>query len=685
MLFQYLLFGISILFLPRYSYPTRPDEDHSGDDDEKVPTSSIIDILSSNASYYYLISALQKNDLIDYVNELTNVTFLAPINSAFENRGVQLGSKMSKNELDRFIIDQPIFREEVDGILIATTVNTFGSPFIEGFQVPLLLDHRVDNHGGNEVYYIENANVLSDDIYLSTTDSVVLQIDELLLDPKESICEYFQNTLNRNTGSERFKIFSSFLISDNTCKALSMSNLTFLVPSDNSLQLNHIEKKYLTHVRGLLDKNLLLSNFLIDGMIGGNLNNDSLITQNWNGEKISFSSSYLGDEIIINNQYHAAASNYLLSDGIIHYFENPIFDYKNHTSFPVYTPRKYLIGLDYEDFVDEIDFRYLSKLIDDPSINQTILVSNDYKIMGNLQNQLLYHFIDGNNKITSLGNGSMNEKENRLLSTKFCSTPDFCQKIKLEFDEDGTILLNSHTSILNKLPYTVGNTSLFILNEDISLPPKLQTAVASELIGYSKSIEFFKKFNYLKQLSKDDKFFTIFFPSSKLWNQLDLTLDYLVDNPNFLNMIIENLIINGLIYHDFEESKIFSTHSNHDLNISKIDETHLVIDNLTTVEVSFDSEIIFSNGVVHPIDDNFPLPKDLNISNVDLLSAQDSFEFEKILDFLNLTHVLDSNLGYSFLLPTSKSLLQENITHLLNDIKYLEKFAKLHKIGRAHV
>lgn len=664
------------------------NNDNKDKGDKGIPTDSIVDLLSSNSTYSHLLLTLQKSDLIDYVNELQNITFLAPINEAFEKYNIPLGSTISKDELNRFIIDNTIFRDEFNGIKIDSTLNFKGSPYIKDFQIPILLDYRFDsnNNNNNEIYFIENANVISDDQYLPTINSIVLTIDNLLLDPKESICRYFFNSLNRDTGFEHFKTFSSLLLSDSTCKSMKMSNLTFLLPSDNSLDLNHVEKKYLYHIRGLADKNLFISNFLIDGLVGGNFENNSILKSNWNNEILSLSSSYLGDEIIINNNTHSTTSNYLLSDGIIHYFENKLFDYNDPKKFPVFTPRKYLIGLDYEDFVDEIDFRGLSNMIDNNSLNQTIFVSNDYKILGSLKNQMLYHFTLNNNEIIQ----NSSEIQYKLLDSKFCIDTNnnnnnnikdqFCQKIKFEISPYGEMTLNSNSKILNSIPYKVGNTSIFIIDDDISTPPKLQTAIASELTGYGKSISFMKKFNYSKKLSKDDSIYTIFLPATQIWNSLDLTLDYLIENPKLLQKILDNLIIKDVIYHDFEGSKEFETYSSSKIEISKIDldENNLLINNLTNISISFDTEILYSNGVIHPITDNLPLPPDLKISNLDLLSSQDSSEFQEILKLLNLTSVLDSTKGYSIMLPSSNSLLQENITHLLSDLNYLEKFAKLH-------
>lgn len=639
-----------------------------------IPTQSIIDVLSANGSYSTLLNLLQRSDLIDYVNELGNVTFLAPVNSAFEEYQLPISTKLTRDQINRFIINEPLIRKYIKGLEIVSTLNLNGSPYIKYFDIHVLVDHRMTPNN-EDIYKIENANVISEDIYLPTFNSVVLGIDQLLLDPKESVCDYFENSLNRDMGKEQFKMFSSFLVSDSTCRSLKMTNMTFIAPSDKSLNYNRVERKYLTNVRGLKDKELLISNFLIDGMFGGNLANQSVVVQNWNHQLVAFSSAHQGDEIILNDKVHAETSNYILSDGIVHYFEQQIFDYTSE-SFPAFTPRKYLIGLDYEEFVDEVDFSKLSSLIDDTSLEHTIFVSNEYKIMTNLQNQILYHFIKGNNEV------NLTEKfPAKLLNSEFClSGTEFCQKIKLQYSEkDGNkLILNSNSEILNAEPYRVGNVSIFILNDEITLPPKLQVAIASELTAHGKSITFFKKFGFLKDLSKGNSISTIFFPSSNLWNNLDLVLDYFTSNDHLLKQVVENLIIEDVIYHDFEGSQKFLTKSKKEVQITKVDDLTLLVDNKTTVSVSFDDQILFSNGVVHPISDELPLPKGIHITMSDLLYAQESNEFMKIIEKLNLTSLFDSTKGYSVILPPSNTLLQENITNLIHDVNFLEEFVKLH-------
>ncbi|TID31311.1 hypothetical protein CANINC_000099 [Pichia inconspicua] len=640
---------------------------HKDEDTPTVPTVSIIDVLSANASFSTLLRILQRSDLIDYLNEVGNVTFLAPINEAFHERGIPPDAKLTIDEINRFIIDEPLLRGDISGVKIMSTLNSQGSPYVEDVHIPILVDHRHDDDD-RESYKIENANVISDDIYLGTYNNVVLTIDQLLLDPKESVCEYFGNALDRDTGKERFKTFSSFLISDRTCDSLQMTNMTLFVPSDDSLPFNRIERKYLLHVRGIKDKEKIVRNFLVDGMYGGSLGNTSVT--NWNHDTMVLSSVHEGGEIVVDGIVHAKTSNYLLADGIVHYFSNELFDYDKSTTFPQFTARKYLIGLDLEDFVDEVDFRRLSTLIDDPSLEQTIFVSNDYAVMNSLQNQMLYHFVEGCDEL----NGA-----SKLLTTKYCfSDTQFCQKVKLQRDDDDPqkFILNGNAEIINKDPIRVGNTSIYIINDDITPPPKLQVAIASELTDHGKSITLFKRFGLLKELSRGtSSTSTVLFPKTQLWNDLDLTFDYLLAHEELLSEVLYNLVIDdAVLYHNFEGTQTFLTHAGQTLHVSRLNDTTLILNGTTNIEISLDSEILFSNGVVHPVENELPLPSTLQVSVGDLVESLDSEEFLRIVEATNSTLG-----GYSVLLPPSNALRAENITAESN-AEYLEDLVRLHLI-----
>lgn len=637
-----------------------------------VPTMSIIDVLSANASFSTLLRILQRSDLVDYLNEMANVTFLAPINEAFEERGIRDTEKLTIDEINRFIIDEPLLRDQIDGIRIMSTLNSKGSPYVEDVYIPILVDHRQTEGDRIGSYKIENANVISDDVYLATCNTVVLTIDQLLLDPKESVCEYFKNVLDRDTGQERFKTFSSFLVSDRTCESLRMTNMTFLTPADESLPFNRIERKYLMHVRGIKDKERIVENFLIDGMFGGDFENKSVSVHNWNHDLMTLTSVDHGGELVVNGRVHAESSNFLLADAIVHYFTEELFEYNTSRHFPKFTPRKYLIGLDLEDFVDEVDFRRLSSLIDDPSLEQTIFVSNDYAAMSNLQNQMLYHFVEGADEV---GTG-----DSKLLTTKFCfPETQFCQRIKLHRDhhEPRKYILNGNAEIVNTDPIRVGNTSIFIINDDITPPPKLQVAIASELTDHGKSITLFKKFGLLKELSHGtDTKSTVLFPKTKLWNDLDLTLDYLIAHEEQLAKVLYNLVIDdAVLYHDFTGTRVFQTHASETVQVSRYNDTTVTLNGTTQIELSFDTEILFSNGVVHPIDNELPLPSSLRVSVEDLLASQDSEEFLNILDATNTTFN-----GYSVLLPPSNALLSENITagRAATEKAYLTELVNIH-------
>ncbi|GMF08419.1 unnamed protein product [Ambrosiozyma monospora] len=177
------------------------------------------------------------------------------------------------------------------------------------------------------------------------------------------------------------------------CVRNQFTNLTVLLPLDSALSFNDIEMDYLYTDLGEDDRLKLVSNYLISGMIGGNLN-ESVSVQNKNGGYFNISSELSGGKLLINNVSKSIDANMLLSDGVAHTFHDVLVDTDQY--WPTFTPRKYLYGLNQTSFVEELDFRKLSKLIDDNEVKQTIFVVYDadtiFSTYGQIKNGLLYHF-----------------------------------------------------------------------------------------------------------------------------------------------------------------------------------------------------------------------------------------------------------------------------------------------------
>lgn len=651
------------------------------------PSTSLISLLSSDGNYSNFLHQIQKSDLVDYLNELGNVTLLAPQNIAYDELPL---ANINKKDLMKLIIDQPIWEESIFGTMLFDTlsksVNDNGEEL--NIHVPILMKKGSDN----ETWFIENAHVI-DDLYSTTSNSKLLGIDSFLLDPKLPICSYFKNSLDRDTTPRDFGRFAGLVSSFDSCEELNLldGNLTVLIPSDVTSDIamfNDIEWNYLTSVESSYDRNMYLGNYFINGMIGGNLKSDVIKSFDLNGEPINISSKYTGDVMSLDFNHEqskvvSTQANYLLNDGILHYFEEDLFF--NTDRFQVeFTPRKYLIGLNQNDFVREIDFKSLGDLINDKTSKQTIFISTSGEsqigIENEMKNQLLYHFAD---KFT------INSEMPNILLNSFHCKKENCQKIRISKQPDGKLLINDNSLTIGPA-IEIGSTVIYIIDEDIELPYEFKIAVAKRKTGYARST------NLIGNLSlKGDK--TILLPHTGAWEELGLVWKFLKSNPEKLESVLKSFVFNDRIYTDFEGAIETTNGMGEKVVVQSVDGNLRLIYHLgkyfeVEIPISWENEIIFDNGVIHALPEPrrhelkqqmFPWSPTFDISLTDILSTQNYVEFTRILERLNLTDILDSENGYSILLPPAKSLV--NAEFLTWDEKKLREFVSLHVLPKESI
>lgn len=76
------------------------------DDFEHVPTTTVIDILSSQVQFSKFLRVIQRNGLVPLLNQMDNFTLVAPINSAFLPSDLKA---FDSEELKRYLIPYVIF------------------------------------------------------------------------------------------------------------------------------------------------------------------------------------------------------------------------------------------------------------------------------------------------------------------------------------------------------------------------------------------------------------------------------------------------------------------------------------------------------------------------------------------------------------------------------------------------
>lgn len=625
--------------------------DHGDEENHKEVTTTVIDILSENVEFSNFLRVLQRNQLIPFLNELNNITLIAPVNSAFVTECPNLNDKHCKanmvkkfslDDLKRYIITEPIISDDFSGVEVFKSYYKNGSPIL------VELDSKTSK------FQINGLNIVDSDLIAESQDSVVQGIERILDEPK-SLPQILQEIPN-------VSIFTKL-----TAEYYSIRNKTIFIPKDEAFHLKDYELNYLVSEYGKDDTFNLVNSLIVDGIHGGNVKNISTVDNN--GYKVSLSSVDQGRYISINNSLLSIESNILTEDGIIH-----IYNDENIIPEVQFNPLKVIIGLNSTLFVDELMVQKLSSLITNNSIEQTIFIPTDpnqFYIAS--KNSNLYHFVD--EKIEDLTTFKT------LYNTKLCNFKKLgeqCQRIKIENSNNGQILLNDIISVQSG-PYKVGETLIYLTDEDLRTPNEISSSIRS-VLHCSTSLKLMQKQGLLK-FSNNGEGYTVFLPCYDAWDDFELTMNYFDHNRTALDEFMKNFILNGLLYTDFTGDYIELENLNgNNVNISNSgscdeEKLHLKYDDVD-VNLFKNDDILFNQGVVHPIETAF-FPSNFDISLKQIIDSSDSRLFLKFLSFFpEIDDSLNGN-NYSILMPSQASLEKLGSFDSNNT---LEKFLKLHII-----
>lgn len=613
-------------------------------------TTTVIDILSENVEFSSFLRILQRHQLVPFLNELTNITLVAPVNSAFVAMGCEnLDDKncrasivkgFSLDDLKRYIIDEPITSEEVEGSQIYRSFYGGGSP--------ILIEAETENLD----FRINGFNVVEPNLIASSQDSVVQGIEKVF-DELKTVSEVL----------DKLPDVSQFHALLNVSKA---HNQTLLVLENQALNFKDFEFNYFRSEYGKGDTAYLINSLSFDGLYGGNINETAVSK---NGYKVLFSSEEDGLHLLVNNTYLSKTSNIISEDSIIHIFSD-------HSLVPEIeiTPLKAMVGFNSSILVDELKLQKLTHLINNNSIEQTIFVPTDSREMSiTSQNSNLYHFVD--ERIKDL------RSPRALYNTRFCGSKKLgqnCQRIKIEEMEDKKILLNDNIEVQDG-PYEVGKTIIYLIDEDLRTPNEISSSIHS-VLHCSESLKIMQKLGLLK-LSNNGLGYTFFLPCYDAWDDFELTMNYFESNRTALDELMKNFILNGLIYTDFaDESTKLENMNGKKVKISNLGEPdderlNLKYDDIDLSLIKSD-DILFNQGVVHPIEKLF-FPSNSRISLRQIIDSSEADIFLNYMSFFpDIENALNQN-NYSVLLPSEKSLKKLD---LFVSNSTLEKFLKLHII-----
>lgn len=598
-----------------------------GDGGDPEQPSTVIDVLSSQVEFSLFLRLLQRSMLIPYLNQLQNFTLAAPVNSAFAAMACGSDSCMQNQlmtlaDLGKYIISEPVNLLALDGThiyhILSTSKQTSPTPV------------KVSVH--EDKVKINNVDVVEQDLYAQHQNAYVQGVDKLFkeLKPVDEVLKTIPDTL----------VFNS-LVSDN----LNLTGKTLFVPIDASFQLEDHQLNYLVTNYGISDRKSTVNSLVVEGLYGGDVNET---LSDLNGNELSLISTDKGSRIKVNGTFVSLRSNILAHDSIIH-----VFDSKELIPRIEFNVLKTLVGLDASAFVDELILQELTDLITNNSLEQTIFYPRDsavFSIASKSSN--LYHFV--NERIANL------TLTKSLYDTRFCNSKKLgtsCQKIKARRVGNNNVMLNNNV-LVESGPYIVGNTTIYLTDDDLRTPNEMAASVNS-VLHCSISIGLLDDFG-LSKLSNNHAGYTLFLPCFDSWDDYHLTLNYLKENTTALEHIMKNMILNGLVYTDFQDRATLTNLNDEAVDIQYAGrEESLLKLKFNDVELSLkgDNDIIFNQGVIHPIEQML-IPDDIDISLSDIITHSDA---ELLLDmmkfFPDLNDILNND-SYSFLLPSTASLLR---------------------------
>ena len=691
-----------------------------------------------------VLNFFREADLINYLNEInsTEFTMLLPNDKYFTDWDEDLLQSFDVNKsilFDKVIDLKTNLTSSTDSVMISwgyypLVFETFNGKLTIYQQGHMLNDfsyERKDKRG-------EVINLDSDLIDRPTEQNCqIYETNHLLPFEKLKIKEFFAAYSKKDVSTKYLSNLLQFYETD--FKYLrNFINNTFIVTRDNNIEKlfehDFIKLKYIfatdpevfasefdfdDAIKSELikDQKTFLNGTIIKGLLGPGLDEEGQI-ETLNGQS-PYSLQYKvedgGYKISINDFISKSSPN-IISFRDLEDRENNkgeryglsyIFDaFENDISNIKFTLQKYLIGLNAYDFLQEMHFRDLSYLLTTKNrltlfiyVDEYINTANGFSYEGFSKKNLIYHFIEqkidiendfrNTEKTQTFYSDDSSNTKSILYSTMLCSFNKMmgkhCQKLKIVKTENDQYFINTPYSyqILNaRDPISVGNSSIYIISEPLELPGSIIQSVGKEFIHSSQSLLFLQNLNLLSLPINADGY-TIFLPSDNAWQAMDLNIEYLKKNISVLNKFLKSYILEGLIYSDIKKAGKYYNLEGESFEISSIKEdqhTVKLISNKQDVLIHKGHDILFEQGVIHPID-SLSYPPDIQITLLDLMQTTgNGLDFMIFLEEIpELKELVTSNQNYSFIVPTSSAMLKDDQFNV-NSTDFID-LMKLHIIN----
>ncbi|ORX90744.1 FAS1 domain-containing protein, partial [Basidiobolus meristosporus CBS 931.73] len=632
-------------------------------------TTTVIDVISADAQFTELIRNLQKTRLIPLINSLPNCMLLAPTNEAFAKRG----SLAEPWELMYHIVNGTTFlaKDFYPGQIIESVLSfndTLGEGEGQRFKVSSATETESVSFGEVKITVPD----------LMATRGVVHAVDGFMTPPKN-----LESVIDPMAEYTKFKELLG--IASMYDKLKEAHPLTMFLPDNKEFErFNELEMKYLTGSAGRDDLSSILSRHIHPGLVYTSdipLGETELATLDGQNLTVTFTS----DNTLKIDGSTVIKRDTLASNGVIHHLENmmtpPEFEFN---------AKKYLLALNYTNFVAMLTDEGFEELITDNKTPRTILAPPDHvlnfdafnlppKGSQRLKDMLKYHVTQGKYAIKDLYNG-------QLLATEMTSDLLRGASQQIQVKKEGEDASFNDIRISGE-PVEIGNSIIYPISFILPMPKDILELADSnkELSAYLSAVHSSK----LDSLVKGSKAVTLFVPSDAAFAHMGIVSEFLMlsESTSALQTVLRYHMIKDIVYsRDISEGVTqFDTFSSKPLNVSRTGEKISVVGEVLLgsqdrAEASVVAkDVLTTTGVVHVVD-RIQIPSTLDISLQSLILGSKASVFLRALEHVGFKDILTGSQSYTILIPTDQAFSNINMTELYRSPEALKQLVQLHII-----
>ncbi|KAI8647607.1 FAS1 domain-containing protein [Parasitella parasitica] len=653
--------------------------------DKSKDKASIWEILTTDSRFSMFIAYIEEVNQTFPFKDLTTGTVFAPTNRAFDTNGYDkiFKRRISSQQIVNHIVPVAVFSNELwDGRLLKTEATVDRVPQV--VRIAKTTSGVFVGNGGDQ----EQSRVSQADI--DASNGVIHAIDKII-----PLASYVDQVLHANKDTQGFYNMSQVAELNQSLK-YSYGVTVFAVQGDQfGDKLSPVERRYLNQPEGKKDLSRILRHqiatkiYYSDGLPEGN---SAIKTAEGSEDLEVYVENRKGEPPSIKvNGVNVIKSDILAANGVIHVLEKPILP--KHEDFLGPSVRKSLIGLNCTRFIKLFNDNDMGAYLDDNGNGRTTTIlapSNDDISLPDSKEDtkawLKYHIVHGRWNLQDLHDGQLLETE-----THHDLSDNSYQRIKVHQDGINNPIQFGRSAVLGD-PVSVGdNLIIYHVSESLVLPRDPLSRLPTNL-DLSTFVSALYATGQDSTIAKAHDI-TLFAPNNDAFSRLGLLARYLLqpEAKDKLAQVTSYHGVHGVFYtSEMKEGEhrepTFSSGAEIDLN--KTSEGLFVRgsgaadgSDRTVIGQVVKNDMLTSNGVIHTVD-RVQIPSTLEVTNRNLLSAEGTHSFLRLLERFDLAkdvlEHLDPSKPYTVLAPSDRAFGKDGLSALNNDRESLLRVAKLH-------